>query len=402
MRKAIIISPLIALFCALCIYFLSRDTPQRLNIPIGSIDTTQVATITIDLNSPPISSFSDMVEEAFYIPLEEMEHSKIIRMTDLFIDDEHIVVVDKEGQKVVGFDFDGRYLFDVYKKGKADYEYRYMEDASYDREKNEILVVDTKRYTWYDLNGNFLRSFKSTYDYPHAVAILENSNIAHYSEYTNRDNSIAPASLNILDASGKLHSRFLPARTDTRISLSLGNYSRLNGRLPHTLFSRSYSNDIYELASSSKVNLKYQVDFGPHNFPENYASTVLTNSSLDWAQIRKFEYDNKWARLFASGLETESFLFIPFHFQKKTFYAYYSKKSKSVRYYNAKNANDLGGVTIYPMDIKDDYFVSFSSVDELKESVKSGKVTSPEIIGAINKLTNTNNPVLCLVKLKAF
>lgn len=402
MRKALIIGLAIVLFCVSYLYFPGEKAPSKLDISIGEIDISEVQTIKIDLSLSPISSFSDLVEEVFYLPLQETNDSKIIRMTDLFIDDEHIVVVDEEGQKLVGFDFQGGYLFDVYKKGKADYQYSFMEDASYDREKNEILVVDTKKYIWYDTEGNMIRSFGSQYDYPHAVIPLQNSSLAIYTEYRNNENSLNPASLNILDSTGELSHRFLSARTDTRISLSLGNYSRFNGRLPHILFSRSYSNDIYELSSDSKVSLKYKVDFGTHNFPEDYAETVLTNSALTSKEARQLEYDSQWARLFASGLETEDFLFVPFHFQKETFYAYYSNRSDRLKYYHALDGNDIGGTVAYPMDVKDGYFISFLSLEELRESVRAGLVKDPEIIREINQITNTHNPVLRFVKLKEF
>ncbi len=402
MRKVLIIGPVTALLCACCLYFLKEESPKRLNIPVGHIDTSEVITIPVDLSVAPVSRFSDLVEDVFYLPLQETKHSRIIRMSDLFMDDEHIVVVDEEGQKLVGFDFDGNYLFDVYKKGNANYEYTFMEAAAYDREKNEILVADTKKYIWYDTEGNMVRSYRSVYDYPHSLAILENSGLAIYTEYRNNENSLNPASLNVLDLDGELQHRFLPARTDTRSALSLGNYSRFNGRPPHILFSRSYSNDIYELSSASQVNLKYKVDFGTHNFPEDYAETVLTNPELSRKEVRKFEYDNQWARLFASGLETENFLFIPFHFQKETFYAYYHKKSGSVKYYHAKEGHDIGGMVAYPMDVKNGYFVSFVSPEELRESVRQGLVKNPENITRINQIENTYNPVLRFVKLREF
>ncbi|MCE7992071.1 MAG: 6-bladed beta-propeller [Roseivirga sp.] len=403
MRKQLIIGPIIALFCAWGIYFLSDEPYRKLEIPISPTDTSQAATISIDLESLPISNFSDLVEEIFYLSLEEMEHSKVIRMADVIIDDDHILVVDDEGQKVVGFDHQGKYLFDIYRKGKGDEQYRYMEYATYDHERKEVLIVDTWKYIWFDLKGKYLRSYKSEYNFSDKIALLENSNLAYFREFGAIDRSLSPASVNILDSTGQLTSRFLPTTKDKiSYAATLMNGKPITGRYPSILITPSYSDKIYQLSSTKEFRLKYKVDFGPHQIPRHYRHAVLTNTELTFGEVRRFEKDNSWARLVGSVMETDRLICVPFFYEGRAFQAYYSKQTGLTRYVETGSINQQGELRVYHQETYNDYLVSWVKPEDLRKALENNKVKDPETIEFIKRLDNGNNPVIRFVKLRDF
>lgn len=401
MRKVLIIGPLTAILCGLCIYFLSRPTPHYINIPTGTVDTLNVETININLNGPLIS-LDSLIEEVRYVALEEMEHSKIMGIEKIIMDDNLILVMDAEGQKVVGFDFDGKYLFDIYKKGKGSQQYKYMEYVTYDYLKKEVLVVDTRKYIWYDLKGNYLRSYESPYNFSDHIALLENSNLAYYRDFGNADRSTNPADLNILDSTGNLISRFLP----TTIQKINHRATYMNGQLfsnqrAGAIIVPTYSDKIFELSNTTKLRLKYRIDYGINQLPKGYTSTVLTNTELDFKSVRKFENDNQWATTFHVA-NADSFICVSSRFQNKIYHTYFSKKTGSTINIEAGKMNKLDGAYFYHTTSYDDYFVSWVKPEVLKEALKNNEVTNPETIAFIRKLDNGNNPVARFVKLKAF
>jgi hypothetical protein len=401
MKKAVIIGPLLALLCALCIYLLSDDSYREIKVPISGFDTTHVQTIHIDLNSPPIP-LDSLIEEVRYVALENMEHSKIIQTAMVFIDDDLILVLDSKGQKVVGFDLDGNYQFNVYKKGKGKREYKYMEYAIYDYLKKEVLVVDTWKYIWYDLKGNYLRSYKSQYNFNDNITLLANSQLAYYREFGNIDRSTNPADLNILDSSGTLMSRFLPTELQNiNHRATLMNGGMISNKKAGAIIRPTYSNLIYELLSDQRLILKYRIDLGPHQLPDDYRSTVLTNPELNFGLVRKFENENKWASL-GHLTDNPEFLCLDIHLQSKNYQAYYSKKSQSTRYIEVGSEQLFNGSYFFHATTFQEYFVSWVMPEDLREGLKEGEVTDPETIKFIQGLNNGNNPVLRMIKIRDF
>ncbi len=401
MRKALIICPLVAILCGLCIRFLSRPAFQHINIPTGTVDTSHVETIRIDLQKP-LANLDSLIEEARYVALEEMEHSKIIEIEKIVMADNLILVMDSEGQKVVGFDFDGKYLFDIYRKGKGNQQYKYMEYIAYDHQKKEILIVDTRKYIWYDLTGNYLRSYKSQYNFNDNIALLKDSKLAYYRDFGNVDRSSNPADLNILDSTGNLISRFLPTTAQkVNYRATLMNGQLFSDRQAGAIIIPTYSDKIYELSNTSGFKLKYKVHYGINQLPIDYTATVLTNSDLGFKSVRKFENENRWATTFHLA-DADNFLCLSSHFQSKIYHTYLSKKTGATLNIEAGKVNKLDGAYFYHSTTYRDYFVSWVKPEELKAALKNNETTNPETKEFIRKLDNGNNPVVRLVKLKAF
>lgn len=331
-----------------------------------------------------------------------MEHSRIIKTEKIIIDDDLILVMDSEGQKVVGFDLDGKYLFDIYKKGKGSHEYKYMEYVAYDYLKKEILVVDTWKYIWYDLKGNYLRSYESKYNFNDKIAVLKDSKLAYFRDFGSIDRSTNPARLNILDSTGRLVSRFLPtAGVNINYRSTLMNGKLFSNKKAGAIIIPTYSDSVFQLTNNLDLKLIYKIDYGSAQLPRHYISTVLTNPELDFSSVRKFEDDNKWARTYHIT-NADNLLCISTYFQSKNYHTYYNKKTGSTLNIEAGKANKLDGAYFYHTTTYGDYFVTWVNPEDLREALRNNEVKDLETIEFIKGLDNGNNPVARLVKIKSF
>ena len=314
-----------------------------------------------------------------------------------------ILVWDGEGRKIVGFDHEGKYLFNIYKKGASKKEYGELTDFTYDKEKNQIIIVSYDQILWYDLEANYVRSFHTNYARLSAVAQLSGSRIASFSVYGNSDSSLEAASLNIIDENGELLSRYLPFNRAIQFSTVLGLYDNMSSSESGHLFALPYSRTVYFLPHTGGLQAKYELDFGEANLPKGIEDAVFTNKFLSSSQANSFLVKNNWAKLVAVPQETDDMVFIPFEYQKQRFYAYYDKHSKAVKYHNIAKSNDIDGNDFYaPITTFKGSFVSWATANQLKESVKNGLVKDSTILEQINQLQPNDNPVLRFVKIKDF
>ena len=140
---------LIVLVVSGCMLFSCTPTHKEKDVSIHLLDTTQ--------DSLYYSMFVDSIS---YIALEDKDECLIGRVSDVIITNEHLFVLDGKQQIVWGFDRDGKYQFNINKRGNGPGEYMRLVQFEYDKERNELLLLDgwSKSILHYTVDGKFVKS----------------------------------------------------------------------------------------------------------------------------------------------------------------------------------------------------------------------------------------------------
>lgn len=122
---------------------------------------------------------SDVVKSVRYVPLEYTDQSVISFIPKIVFSGEYIVVQNmvpaQMDSKLLVFDAKGKFITDIFEKGRAENEIIRMND--FDVAKNEVCVLDNarKRINRYSLQGKYIGYHQLPF-YASAFSVLENNN----------------------------------------------------------------------------------------------------------------------------------------------------------------------------------------------------------------------------------
>ena len=92
------------------------------------------------------------------IPLETTEECVVGEVSNLFVDDNLIFLVDTWSERINVFDMDGKFLNHIGRKGHAQGEYVSMYRVALDSHQKRVCIIDadSQKLLFYDYKGNFL------------------------------------------------------------------------------------------------------------------------------------------------------------------------------------------------------------------------------------------------------
>lgn len=197
----------------------------------------------------------DMIDEVYYIPLdsEELigEISKMVVTKDkIFILDSHVA------QKIIVFDKEGHFLFQIKDQGQGPTEYVSLWDMQIDTLKNEVIVNDAlmRSYIYYSTeDGKFIRKIKGISNCYFAKQDNKYINLLNYGQDFNEEEDW---SIIITDKDSIIKKGFeqYPMQRGDYIMNSL--FSDVEGSL---LYTPIYSDTIYQLIIESSSYPKYVI-----------------------------------------------------------------------------------------------------------------------------------------------
>ena len=108
----------------------------------------------------PLISLDNFIDSVKYIELELVPESILSRISDVFITDNYIIVIDQSQDIVLFFDKSGKYSHKISRKGKGPGEYTDISHAMIDTKAGEILIYnhDYRRVNYYNYDGTYLRA----------------------------------------------------------------------------------------------------------------------------------------------------------------------------------------------------------------------------------------------------
>lgn len=365
-------------------------------ISMGKIDESATKKIQVDINATSDYIYSDLVDSTKYLALEENEHSRIMSVGDIVFHKDKIIVWDDRGQKIVGFDSNGNYLFNLYRKGNSKGEYRNLSEFTFDYNEELIVIKSWYKILWYDLNGQFIKSQELRYT--KNIAVLEDSRLVSFSNYGFPLNTEPKANINILGENGKPTLGFSELASDVMTSNILNFSTHFSRYGNHLLLTNPYSQNVINVSDKEIFN-RYNIDFGKNNIPKNYINVVLTNPNLDWGKIRRFERLNNWARLAGSAKENTHWLHFSVIIGEVSKQYFFNKHTEKFLYYEFVGFDEVGEVYPYILTVDGEWFVSLKTRQKIEKDFDDNGLKENEKDSSVNNDMNTN-PVLQFTRLK--
>lgn len=360
----------------------------------NQLGTLQVIDLTGSV-SKEIFKLSDIAMDIEYVALETNKDCYIQKVRSFSVSDDYILIHDMryEDNNIFLFDRKGRFIRQISRHGKGPGEYNFINNVSFSRNKNHILLFSSPNLYKFSMDGELVETVRFE-NIPTRVIELDNHYLAVYSFSNNMLNE--GYAFNLTDFAGKVEQRF------------------------------------FHLSESSFNTNMYLQILGPYNFHDTlsfYTLRMDTIFGIDPALNilpRYFFKQNNWSveentpgqpdRLPASLVvmsfrELEDYIWIMGVKINQVQFYMYSKKEKSIWKIRGNGIpNDLDeGPEIIPEKAELNYIYSIIYAWNLLKPLADSLRTVlpcyfPEKQAAFRQFASTiteeNNPILAIIKLK--
>lgn len=372
-----------------------------------------VKSLTVASLKGTATKYSQFIDRIRYIPLETPSNALLGgRIPKVIYTKGRYFIFDEN--KVVVFDSQGKYNFNVGKKGRGPREMLTPSDFIVDTISNTIEIlsrIDGKiiRYNLY--NGQFINAIRISGISTDKLCKPDTDNYIIYGKginsledkvrmvdnlffYNKSNNSIIKSTLAI------------PYYLTRFAGASDNSFSNVKDGI---LFLRLLDNNIYLIDSTDQVRVKYKIDYGDYNIPmdEKFFVKYKNLGSI----IRNTDYAVHFTGLFAN----DSYLYFLFFVHNENYIVIYDRIHDIILYGNQykgiKNDIDLGPV-MDPHGISGNCFIStiepvyfikhFNKIKKDMGEEKWNKFLSNhrDIKKILDVVEPENNPIIALYYLK--
>ena len=359
---------------------------------------------TVDLMSPELTFsieidkenpflFADSVFESVeYIPLETTDESIFYEINKTVFEKDVFYILDRRASVILTFGKDGKFLGKLSRKGQGPEEYLSIHDFFISDDLIYVLSQDNKRIYIYDTAFNFREYFEI---HTHASKIsCTDSDIYVYTNFSSRELK----NIYIIDKeSKKIKHRYA---TFLRKQRGTGYNETTFALYDNTVYAfYPYDYSIYKLSETNQE--KYiSLDFGSKNM---YPASFLDLSDEERTEYNKSTYSNLCecpvpgiGDLYLSG----DFLFFTFIVgcsehsfildrKNNKYYSSYILSSSQYPFYSGQNKVMIN-----------DCLVTYTSSETIINIIEHPENKTLEIPESFKGLSFTDNPVLCIYKLK--
>ncbi len=343
----------------------------------------------------------DVVDHHYYVKLETTAESLIDRVDKVICQQNKIYVLDTKSAAVIVFDEQGKFLFNVRKRGNGPGEYTYLRDLDVDEEGNMYLVdLMTRNVLKYSPEGTYTSTF-AQHSYVSNIAVLDHTTYATYLPSfadSNFDDMI------ILRNEEKVVDSYLKADVKPNDLYSLKMSSLLRSE-ESILFNRDLSDTIFSLDRSGAYP-KYFLDFGDYSIKPN-ARHDRKSFTIGLPNIKEGYSINNF-------YETEDYFTCSFNLKSKSWSLYYAKDSGNYIFFDCAGC-DVGTMKVLgymnARSVAGDYFVSVLAYDNIapykenlagKYAETTRKLLGEENISFVSEFDPEDNPVLVFYSLSKF
>ncbi|MDR1593633.1 MAG: 6-bladed beta-propeller [Prevotellaceae bacterium] len=366
---------------------------------------TDYITIAID---PPKAlnevNMSDIFSKVDYIPLETNDECLIGRIEQILVYKDRLYLLDRfQTKSVFCYSKDGKFLYQIDKKGQGPGEYIDIDNISIDHDNDRLLLYFNHNVLEYDLNGNYVKTHHFDI-WAHQFTYIGNNCAAFYGGYTtNREyekENMTP-NLFITENYKKVIHTDLYFRSTRNISALIGLFSNFSNDYSGTVsFLSSYNDTVYHLTPNA-VKRAYYIDFGKMKKSKSYY-TLLSSPT---ATIEAVNDNNDYCNI-RTMTETRTCLFIEYWHRRIFHWVFYYKDTGKIIDVCHDYSNDESGA--FPMwdDIHNiccvvpiwtDGHSFYGYIDAYIIAEKKESVTDPEVKKKIENLSEYDNPVIVVM-----
>jgi hypothetical protein len=347
-----------------------------------------IANIIIDATEISNNKFSltDIIDSAYFIPLETTSECLIKQIDKIVFDNDKIFVLDCRGNnKILVFDRQGKFMWTVGKVGQGPGEYIEACDFCVNkRDKMIYIVCERERIMQYNYSGDFVKQIKMDL----YAESIEYSN-SHFYFIGNQKDFF---NLAVTDIEGKIVDKFFQNK----------NWGENLTRLPHPLqkmdslvYYFGYLDDnIYGIRNFSEVFVQYRMDFG--------------KATVDLFTVKNFDDAAVYRKLLASRGYIQYWIqnsgyFVCYYFDKAipVMHIYNKEKDISRNFYYKNIQNQYAAKICFFEYLTDtDELVAVVQPADLLENVESIENEDDKNCIKNMGLDEEMNPLLYVVKTK--
>jgi hypothetical protein len=364
------------------------------------------------VNEMPASDFFSDID---YIPLESNDDHLIGQITQMLIYQDKIYILDLQQHTVFCFQKDGKFLFEINKKGTGPGEYVELDNISIDHDKNHLLLCNNSinKILVFDLNGNYIQTYKIDCN-ANVFTYIADGYSAFFGDFTanpkyEKEQNTPNLLITRLDEDVQkvqYTDLFFPSNINFGATVS-----------PATCFSsyqsgtvtllEAYNDTIYHLLSN-KVERAYYIDFGDMKKGDGFYS-LLYNPVTDSKKIFEYETNHNVCNIIGLSETSKNIFFVYYHNKTKFHFVFYDKSNKKiidiVKVYSPETGfafpvnNDInGGPFAMPYWTDENSFYGFVEPYELltyKNAIlQSNAKNKDELLKKLNNIVEDDNPVI--------
>lgn len=352
-------------------------------------------------------SLSEIADDINYIPLDNIFPLGLIHNNFTIIDNS--IYFSSLNIGILEYSRDGKFIRKIGNIGRGPGEYTYYVDFAVDDKTKSIYVHDGGTLiNVYSLFGTFLRSF-SLKEYGNMIDAIEVYNCKFFATFAIQYENTKYDWI-ILDTLGHLikkKSRSIPPFTSNTGGLE-GIY-----KFDNTLsYWNHYSDTIFSISSDLSEKPSFIISSGEHRLPKSRVSLEENSKYMKLENI--FETKHYLAVKYFFSKEKNAFALIDKE-KNITFLTYLEpEESGAFTNYTGGIKNDLdGGISFLPrsyfVENGREYMIGIIYPYQIKSIIGTTKFnnSSPlypekknELLSLSGRLTNTDNPILMIVRLK--
>lgn len=352
--------------------------------------------ISIDVNKAKTINLSDIIKDYYYIKLESPENIRIGEIFKIKVIKNKIYILDiQKAVTLFVFDINGKFLFQINKRGKGPGEFANPSDFLIDTISNNILIADSgqRKIIFYDSTGNYIQEIKTQFFFNSFYLYKNNL----FFDLVNNSFKNKLNTLFVTDIKGTIISDFI--HFDKKLAgLSITSVNPFTCIDDTLLFLPTLSNKIYSL-SLTKVDIKYMLDFG-----KNWPTTEI----LDARNVRNQMFiiqklNNSDYVSFLNWIVIDKIINFNYFLHGEQQVAFYFKENKKLIIAN-RFIDDIGcGGFSVPIGSYNNKFIGVIQIEDIKEQILdqlNDKKLSSRLLQIAENSKEGDNPVLLLTDLK--
>ncbi len=374
------------------------------------ITNTNCLNIKITGDTKQLLQIDSIFSELSIIPIETRNECLISQIFKIILYGDKIFIKDKIGKLFV-FKINGKYLYEIGKKGRGPGEYIELRDFDIDKDGN-IYILDFRKILKYNNDGtfkdkisfNFLsRTDNNIFCNPLEFAVATNGNFylwgGSFGIDKNPNNKFC--SLYEMTEKGKVINKYFPVKYSTQGGVQNHRFIPYKNM---TLIDPVFGTNIIYSINKEGIKARYNIDFG--NKTLNIPVPNSFNSLADF----KMRVGQLYYHTIEGFNETNDWIYFRFDYKMRIYNVYYSKSLKksflsTVYPYVAGRIAPWMIYTCY-----NENFVTFMDPDYIIEQIKKCKelntkslsMSEKKIIERLANIKPTDNPILFICSMRNY
>jgi len=319
------------------------------------IEKVKVPTITISplYINKPTETYDSLFKSVSYIPLETGKNFLISKISQLYVTNEDIFILDELQSQIMRFSAKGKFQNMIGRKGKGPGEYLHPTYFLVNEMTKEIKVCDRrqKKIMTYNFDGRIINELSTSIYFD---SFFEDKNNSYWVFMDNCAGSSKDSEkLNFIkmDSIGKLHEKMFGIQNYNIQSCNLSHIS--NHKTGNWVsFVLPFHNNIYSFNGIDSILVKYNLNFQEASVPEKELSRISGYDSEDAAKNQKivFELMDKYTIGCNSFIEINDWIYLDYSYKKYGCGVFYNKKTQSVFNFTKIPYDKNGwGTLFYPL-----------------------------------------------------